>query len=170
MRSRALVGLLLVLLLLAGCADGSGDPADPTRPTSGGRLPDVTLAALEGDGSLDLGELRGPVVVNLWASWCAPCRDELPVYAEFAERHQGVVDVVGIDTEETSPEKARDLARETGVGYPLYADPDGLLRAIGLPKVVLVGADGDIAFEQYVEIDDLAQLEDLAREHLDVDL
>ncbi len=166
---------VVLLAVLAGCGGGGADddmPGAPeddlAAPRSGGTLPDVRLDALTGDGVLDLGELEGPAVVNLWASWCGPCERELPFYQEFAERFDGEVEVVGIDFQETRVDRARAMLREAGVTYPVYADPDGELRAVALPKVVLVDAEGEIAFEQYLEIDGADQLADLAREHLGV--
>ncbi len=176
MRLRARVAAVVALLLLAsGCAaagvddDMPGAPDDDlTAPRSGGTLPDLTLQAFDGPGSLELRELRGPAVVNLWASWCTPCRRELPHYQAFSEQYAGRVDVIGIDFQETSRAAARELLRRTGVSYPVYSDPDGGLRAIGLPKVVMIDAEGQIAFEQYLEIDSPEQLAELAEEHLGV--
>jgi cytochrome c biogenesis protein CcmG, thiol:disulfide interchange protein DsbE len=157
-----LVGLLLVpVLLLAGCgAEQAGKDRDPDR------LPDVTLDALDGDDQLALRELRGPMVINLWASWCVPCRKELPHYQAFAEKYDDRVDVLGIDFQDTRPAAARALARETGVQYPLFSDPDGDLRAIGLPKLILLDGRGRVTHEEYVEIESVGQLERLVRKHL----
>lgn len=152
--------LVAALLLLTGCGAKEADSGRPDR------LPDVTLHALTGEGSLDLGALRGPVVINLWASWCTPCRKELPEYQAFAEKYAGRVPVIGIDFQETRPDAARQLARDTGVTYPLYSDPDGRLRAIGLPKLILLDADGGIAHAEYLKITSVAQLEQLVRRHL----
>ena len=157
-----LVGLLLVpVLLLAGCG---GEPGGQARDPK--RLPDVTLDALTGDDQLALRELRGPMVINLWASWCVPCRKELPHYQAFAAKYADEVDVVGIDFQDTRPTAARALARDTGVRYPLFSDPDGEMRAIGLPKVILLDAQGRVTHEEYVEIESVGQLERLVRKHL----
>ena len=159
----ALAAMVVTVLLLAGCSSDT----DVEKPASD-RLPGVTLAAL-GDGEpVDLGALKGPAVVNVWASWCGPCKRELPHYAAYAKKHAGQVDVLGVDFQETRPTAARDLARASGVDYPLVADPDGKLRAVGLPKVVLVDENGKVAYEQYVEITSVAQLEKLVAEHLGV--
>ncbi len=156
-----LLGLLLVPVLLAGCG---ASPGGSTRDAD--QLPDVTLDALSGDDQLALRELRGPMVINLWASWCVPCRKELPHYQAFAEKYADKVDVVGIDFQDTRPAAARALARDTGVRYPLFSDPDGEMRAIGLPKVILLDDQGRVAHEEYVEIESVGQLERLVRKHL----
>ena len=168
MNHRSVAGVLLVALLallaLTGCSASTSARADKSD-----RLPDVTLGALNGDDTLRLRSLRGPTVINLWASWCMPCRKELPKYQAFSQKYAGKVDVIGIDFQETQPAAARELARQTGVGYPLFSDPEGKLRAIGLPKVILLDERGRVAYEQYVEITSVGQLERLVETHLEVD-
>ena len=118
--------------------------------------------------SVDLSTLRGPMVINLWASWCVPCKKELPKYQAFSEKYAGKVDVVGIDFQETRVEAARKLARDTGVQYPLYVDPDGKMRARFMPQLILLDKDGRIAHEMYIEITSVPQLERLVSKHLGV--
>ena len=158
---RAAAILAALALVLGGCS--SREP----QSKQSDRLPDLTLAALEAGKPVRLSTLRGPLVINLWASWCGPCR-ELPRYAAFAKKYAGQVDVLGIDFQETRQAAAVKLAADTGVEYPLYADPDGRLRAIGLPKIILVDKNGRITFEKYVEITSVGQLEQLVRKHLGV--
>jgi cytochrome c biogenesis protein CcmG/thiol:disulfide interchange protein DsbE len=156
----------IVLIALAGLVLGAAGCSVRGEPAEGKRLPDATLSALTTGESVDLRTLRGPMVVNLWASWCVPCTRELPLYQAFSEKYAGKVDVVGIDFQETSAARAEKLAADSGVSYPLYTDPDGKLRARGLPKVILVDEEGRVAFEKYVEITSVAQLEKLVRTHL----
>lgn len=160
MSPRVVGALAAVVLLLTGCSAKAEPAASP------GRQPDVTLRSLDGGSSLALSSLRGPAVVNLWASWCGPCRRELPLYQAFAKKYAGKVDVIGIDFQDTQKAKARELILQTGVTYPLYEDPDGVTRARGLPQLILVDGQGHRAFEQYVEITSVAQLEQLVEKHL----
>ena len=153
---------LVVALSISGCS------GEKEQTKNSDRLPDVTLASLDGGEPLDLSTVRGPTVINLWASWCTPCRKELPQYQAFAEKHTGKVKVLGIDFQETRPAAARKLARETGVKYPLFSDPEGDLQAVGLPKVILVDPQGRVTYEEYVEITSVAQLERLVENHLKV--
>ncbi len=159
----ATVTTLCLVLFVSGCSSSS-----TSEPEGVKRLPAVTLAPLDGGEPVDLRSLRGPLVVNLWASWCVPCRTELPLYAEFAKKSAGRVEVLGIDFQETKADAARQLARRSGVTYPLLADPDGAVRAIGLPKIMLVDAEGTIVHEEYVEITSTAQLDGLVSKYLGV--
>jgi thiol-disulfide isomerase/thioredoxin len=155
--------LLLVALLLTGC----GSAPKQAAPA---RLPDVTLASLTGGPGVDLGSLRGPAVVNLWAQWCVPCKRELPIYEQFFGRHGSRVSVLGVDWQDTQGDKARALAKRSGVTYPLVVDDQSAFRVNFLPRLVLVDADGKIAYQQYVEIKSLAQLEGLVEKHLGMSL
>lgn len=111
----------------------------PLIPPAGGRL---ALAALRGH----------PVVINFWASWCAPCRAEMPmlVRAWHAYAPRGVV-VLGLDTDDT-PAEARRFLAAYHVDYPIVTVPDDRLgRAygvIGLPTTVFVDASGAIRARQ----------------------
>jgi thiol-disulfide isomerase/thioredoxin len=157
---RAAVVVELLAGLLSGC--GSATP----QATSSDRLPDVTLRPLDKGSSVRLSELRGPMVVNLWASWCTPCRKEMPLYQAFARRHAKGVKVLGIDFQDTRADAARALARRSGVTYPLLADPSGRLHAVGLPKLILLDRKGRIAHQEYVEITSVGQLERIVSRHL----
>lgn len=154
---------------------------EPCRQTSAGPtddgMPDITLPCLGGGGDVDVAGLRGPMVVNLWASWCGPCRKELPIYQQFHDRYGDRVAVLGIDYNDVQPEAALELARDTGVTYPLLADPGSELEGTstfptipGVPWVVLIDADGVVVHRQAVEVTSLAQLVDLVDEHLGTDL
>jgi cytochrome c biogenesis protein CcmG, thiol:disulfide interchange protein DsbE len=160
---RRALALVLVALLLAGC---SSDP----KKAQAVRLPDVTLDSLTGGKPVDLGELRGPVIVNLWAQWCAPCKRELPIYQTFFQQHRDQVSVLGVDWQDVQTDRARDLASESGVTYPLVVDSEPKIRTKTLPRVILLDAHGRIAYQESVEITSLDQLERLVEKHLGVTL
>ena len=158
---------MLAAVLLAAVLAGCGKAATG-GPGSSSTLPDVTLAGLGTNPAVDLGTFKGPAVVNLWASWCGPCKSELPIYGDFARTYAGKVKVLGVDFQETSTSGAIDLLRQSRADYPIVTDPDGRTRAIGLPKLILVDATGKIAFQEYVEIRSAAQLRKLVADHLGI--
>jgi thiol-disulfide isomerase/thioredoxin len=100
-----------------------------------GGMPSVTVPCLGGGRPVDVAGLRGPMIVNFWASWCGDCVKEMPALAAYAN-HQSAVKVVGIDLLDTGPGAALQLAERSHVGYPLLADPDGTLdHASPLPHI-----------------------------------
>ena len=159
----------------AGIADCTS--TDANGPAQGG-MPDLTLPCLGGGPDVTLSGLRGPLVVNLFAQWCGPCREELPYYEQLHEQGNGKVDVLGIDYLDTQPAGALELAQATGVTYPLLADPGGLLRepfrVRGLPGVLFVDAQGRITNDggrpTFTVIRSYDELTSLVREHLGVRL
>jgi thiol-disulfide isomerase/thioredoxin len=152
---------------IADCAPGAARTAAAQHP-----LPAVTLACLGGGPDVRLDRLRGPLVVNLFAQWCGPCRQELPYYQQLHEKAAGKVQVLGVDYLDTQPGMALQLARQTGVKYPLLADPAGRLRTAfrvrGLPGVVLVGADGSVKDVEFEVMRSYGQLRGLVQDRLGV--
>lgn len=142
------------------------------RPDAEEPLPDVTLACLGGGPDVDLTALRGPMVINLWAQWCPPCREELPHYQRLHEEAGDQVAVLGVDYQDTRPDWALDLLAQTGVTYPSVADPGGKLRVPfrvrGLPGIVFVDEDGEVRAVDYVVIESYEQLTDLVEQRLGV--
>lgn len=157
----AIVVALLAVPVLAGC----GGAAAATKVS---RLPDASLSGLrDSDKPVNPRDLRGPMVVNLWANWCTPCRREMPLYEKFHSAHPGVK-VLGINWRDPARSKALAVARETGVTYPLVVDPGDVVPGRVLPQLILLDEKGHIAYQAYVEIKSLAQLEGLVHKHLGV--
>ena len=193
-RTRTVAGLAALGLALAGCTSGGADepggtaasatpdplaalaacPEQPDRPAEGVEtLPAIDLSC-PGGGSLDLGRAPGvPTVVNLWASWCAPCREELPLVQELADAAGDRLSVVGVISKDGTPQAA-SFAADAGATFPSAFDGDGELMAeLGLgalPYTYLLDADGGIAHVQVGPVADLAEFEGLVAEHLGVTL
>jgi thiol-disulfide isomerase/thioredoxin len=150
-------------------------PTTDGAPVQGG-LPDVTLPCFGGGDDVALASLRGPLVVNLWASWCGPCRQEMPILQAFHEQYGDRVPVLGIDWQDPQVGSAMQLVSESGVTYPLLADPNAEVSTIdgmpvrGLPAVVLLAQDGTVAYRQLQEVESVEELVELTGDHLGVDL
>jgi len=128
----------------------SGPPC-PTAPantaSSTGPLRSITLPCISGPGRVDLGSaLAGrPVLINLWASWCAPCREEMPILSAYTQQ-PGAIAVLGVQVQD-KPANGRQLMAALHIAYPSATDPDGTAqRALQAPPVLpasyLVRADG----------------------------
>jgi cytochrome c biogenesis protein CcmG, thiol:disulfide interchange protein DsbE len=163
--SVALVAVLVIGLTQAGGEGGSSSPgqefdlAQAKRDLAGAPAP---LAALHdqsnellpgGAGAFDerLAELRGhPVVINKWASWCGPCRAELPIFQEIATDRGKEIAFVGINSRDKRPAAER-FAASYPVPYPSYEDPDEkIARELKVPSnfpvTLFVDADGKTVF------------------------
>ena len=188
---------LLAVLVLAACApDRSADEAtdgapigadvvtaaqeagiDPCPGRSGGDatgspLADLELVCVSTGDPVDLAAFDGPVVVNVWAHWCEPCREELPLLVQAAQEYAGRVTFVGVVFADEDPSSAIDLARSTGVTYPQVADPSSSLRVPlslrGLPTTVFL-VDGRVVGSQLTPYDDYGVLVADIAEHLEVE-
>jgi cytochrome c biogenesis protein CcmG, thiol:disulfide interchange protein DsbE len=140
----ALVAGLLALLIWK-VAHGSGKTAQPQN---------FTLTRLDKPGKLELASLRGKVVVlNFWASWCVPCKQEAPalekIWREY--RSRGVV-VLGVDSEDYSGD-ARSFMRKYGLTYPVVREPGndlwGPYGVSGVPETRVIDRRGKYAGTQF---------------------
>jgi len=137
-----------------------------------GGLPDVTLECLGGGRNVHLAAVADqPTVINLWASWCKPCRRELPLFQRLHETESDV-QVLGIDFADDAPGDALALAQSTGVTFPLLTDPTGVLKndlkVIGLPQTVFLNGQGRIVATERKEFRSYDDLAAAVKQHLGV--
>lgn len=162
--ARACALLLLTLPVLSGCGSGQADVKPPTPAQARVELAGspAALASLHRqsaqllDGGLDayrarLATLRGhPVVANAWASWCPPCRAEMPALARVAVRFGRRVAFLGVNAGDAEDD-ARGFLEGHFIPYPSYVDPhDEIAQEIGvragLPTTVFYDRAGKVAF------------------------
>ena len=141
--------VLVVGVAVAGaCGVFRGVPEHAPDPLVDEPAPAVSGTTLGGRRVELSSWSRGVTVVNIWASWCGPCRAELPEIAAFARRADDGVDVLTIDTRD-GPAAARSLLAEVGASdLPVVQDPQGRLAvawgATGVPETFVVDASGTV--------------------------
>jgi len=150
----AVIGVVALIGLLAyGLGSTGPDRGIDQALARGERVeaPAFDLPRLSGGGRTSLGDLRGKVVVlNIWASWCDPCRAESPLLERWHRRISagGEATVVGVDVLDVSSD-ARTFVREYRLTYPQLRDSDDSLRsdygASGVPETVVIDRRGRIA-------------------------
>lgn len=181
-RWTALVAVVLVLLgaLTLGARGGADDVAASPAPVVVDGLPacppalttalaPAALPCFGGGPDVEVSGAPGtPMLVNLWATWCAPCVEEVPLLVEAEATLRGRVGVVGV-VHQDDPASVAAFVEAFGVTYPLLRDDAGdTLRTFGSapPRTLFVAADGTVAYEQVGGFDSVAQVEELVAEHL----
>ena len=143
------VALLVTVMLVFGYKMAGKAPTK--KASAAGQLaPDFTLQSIEGK-ALRLSDLRGKaVVVNFWATWCQPCKIEMPWFVELQKQYgpEGL-QIVGISADEdTSADELTKFTKELGVNYPILIGKEEVEQAYGgiqfLPVTVFVDRDGKI--------------------------
>jgi cytochrome c biogenesis protein CcmG, thiol:disulfide interchange protein DsbE len=165
---RISVTLLLALLTL-----GCGEDAVPRGVVVGNPAPAFAASDLAG-GDVALEDLDGRLVLlNVWATWCPPCRYEIPALQELHERHAADgLDVVGVSIDSRGErENVRTFLEGYGVTYSIWLDPaervTSTFRTQGVPTTFLIGRDGTLLWRHVGPVTaDHPELNRLIREHL----
>ncbi|MFE7227243.1 TlpA family protein disulfide reductase [Nocardioides sp. NPDC057577] len=144
-------------------------------PASDGGLPSIVLACLGGGESADLATFEGPMVINLFQGFCAPCKEEMPALQSFYETYGDEVPVIGIDVMDTVPGVALEEAISRGVTFPMYADPGGELQggpltARSVPATYVLSSSGEVELLQMGGMTSATQVKELVEKKLGITL
>jgi len=137
---------LLILLALLVVLTGPVGFADSEQERK--KASDFTLKSLSGK-NIKLGELRGRVVlVNFWATWCTPCKEELPFFNSLYQRYKGLgLEILGVNIDKTTSQ-ASQMSGALGLSFPILLDPagkiSGLYQIRSMPTTFVVAKDGTI--------------------------
>lgn len=135
-------------------SDNQADEGKKTGIEQGDLAPDFTLPSLQGD-SKKLSDLRGKkVIINFWATWCGPCKAEMPEMQTYYEKHKGKdFTILGINMTDTEKSKSdiKPFAKEYGVTFPVVLDTKGKVmgtyRVTGFPTSYFIDKQGVIQYK-----------------------
>ena len=119
------VALALALLLLAGWGnqtsalpgDGVVDDCSSIQSVKTENK-SAMVSCLDGNSTFDLGQIKGPALINVWGSWCWPCQQEMPLFVEFYGKYKEKVGLIGVNVEEADIEDARKFVKSYGMTWP----------------------------------------------------
>jgi peroxiredoxin len=156
------VGAITWVAVASNDDDGSSATVVPQAvraggPQAGDVAPDFTLQTLDGK-SVSLSDYWGkPVVLNFWASWCNPCRDEFPLFRRQLAAHAGDYVMLGVDYKDIASD-ARKFAKSQHAGWPMLEDEmNAVSQAYGIravPQTFFIKRDGTIAERYYQQVKD----------------
>ena len=168
--------LLVALLFVSGCtttpsAISRGELVDCSSLVVDPNVSGTELECLDGSAGITLEALRGPAIVNVWGSWCGPCKEEMPLFVEFYGRAKDKVILLGIDVEEAQVADGRHFVETRGITWPNLYDPDGRTASalgMGVPITYFVDAQGVIVYKKIGVITSVKELEELTRKYLGI--
>ena len=168
--------IALCLLLLTGCtttpsAISKGELVDCSSLVVDSTVKGTELECLDGSAGITLEALRGPAVVNVWGSWCGPCKEEIPFFVDFYSKAKGKLTLLGIDVEEAKVSDGRHFVETRGITWPNLYDPDGRTAStlgMGVPITYFVDAQGATVYKKIGVITSVQELEALTEKFLGI--
>jgi len=146
--------LLITTLLLSGCAS-------PTKVSAPGIVAScdqikllesadksVLMGCLDGSSEVNFHQLKGPLLINVWGSWCEGCKQEMPYFIELYQNplfKNGQIQLLGVNVEEKSKENAIDYIQKSGMSWPNLEDSSGISKSIfgpGVPVTWFIDENG----------------------------
>ncbi|MBI3430195.1 MAG: TlpA family protein disulfide reductase [Actinobacteria bacterium] len=176
-RLRIVTIVAIASLLMTGCSSQSasipklgkvvGCDSISLGKSSGG----IELPCLDGKSSIHLAQLRGPLIVNVWGSWCGPCKDEVPILRTFYGKAEGRIELLGVNVEEAKRADATNFILRNGMTWPNLIDPDGRTRGffgMGVPVTWFIDSTGKVVYKKIGVLRNEAELRDLVSKYLNI--
>jgi thiol-disulfide isomerase/thioredoxin len=171
------LAMAVAVLLLAGCSSPSekiaGEVVSCESILSSATENSIMLDCLDGTDGASINGINGPAIINVWGSWCGPCKEEMPILRSFYEKAQGKLALIGVDVEEASIEDGRKFVENNGITWPNLYDADGKSRAyfgMGVPVTWFIAADGNVAYKHIGVIKSEKELFSMTSKYLGVKL
>ena len=169
--------LIVSVLVLSGCS--STEPVAQkgevisceSVTTDESVVKGITLECVDGSPGAIIESLRGPMILNVWGSWCTACLDEMPEFVSFYSKAKGKVQIVGVAVEEASAANSQRFIKENGMTWPNYYDRDSKTRGyfgMGVPVTLFIDASGATVFKKIGVIKSVDELAELTEKYLGV--
>ena len=172
--------ILLLALSLTGCSSATkpmtskGEVVDCAKVDHVAAKPDETLLnCLTGPQKISIESLRGPLILNVWGSWCGPCKQEMPYFVEFNNQAKGKVKLLGIAVEEAKSQDAKDFIVANGMTWPNLYDAKGITRAnfgMGVPITWFIDKQGIVVYKHVGVVKSTEELIELSNKYLKVSI
>lgn len=152
---KVISALIISALLLTSCGTstpksvGNGKVISCSAITTDSmKTSGTTLECLDGNSKVLLESIKGPALINVWGSWCIPCRQEMPYLRALAAT--GKIKIIGIDVEEANMDSARRFVVEQGMSWPNLYDKDGSTKSsfgMGVPVTWYLNSKSEVAYK-----------------------
>jgi thiol-disulfide isomerase/thioredoxin len=170
--------ILLLALSLTGCSSitnsmsSIGEVVDCVDVDHvAAKADDTLLNCLSGTEKISVESLRGPLIVNVWGSWCGPCKQEMPYFVDFHHQANGKVKLLGIAVEEAKAQDSKDFIISYGITWPNLYDAKGVTRAIfgmGVPVTWFIDEQGTVVYKHIGVVKSTEELIELTAKYLKV--
>ena len=169
--------LVVAALLLTGCAStepvaqkgeviSCGSVTTDKAITSG-----ISVECVDGSAGAVIQSLRGPMVLNVWGSWCTSCLAEMPEFVSFYGKAKGKVQLVGVAVEEAAPANSQRFIEKHGMTWPNFYDRENKTRGyfgMGVPVTWFIDVTGEVKYKKIGVIKSEAELAELTEMYLGV--
>jgi thiol-disulfide isomerase/thioredoxin len=151
---KKILSLLITTLLISACTSPTKLSAPEVVPSCDQiRLLEsvdksVLMGCLDGSGEINFHQIKGPLLINVWGSWCEGCKQEMPYFVELYQNpllKNGQIQMLGINVEEKSKDDAINYIQKSGMGWPNLEDSSEISKSIfgpGVPVTWFIDADG----------------------------
>jgi thiol-disulfide isomerase/thioredoxin len=171
------ISLIVAALILSGCSAPEpvavkGEVISCTSVSTDKSITEgLSVECLDGSAGAIMESFRGPMIINVWGSWCSTCLAETPEFVSFYSKAKGKIQLVGVAVEESSPENSEKFVIENGMTWPNYYDRENITRGyfgMGVPVTWFIDAQGVVKFKKFGEVKSEQELIDLTEKHLGV--
>lgn len=126
---------------------------------------ELGLECLDSSPGVNIAAIKGPAIINVWGSWCDPCKEELPYFVEYFQTKDPQIQLIGVDVEEKRIEEGRMFARTNGIMWPNLYDPASSTRkyfGMGVPVTWFIDGNGEVLHKKIGPIKSVEELRSLS--------